>query len=154
MTLSTNAKEAVLASLTDEAFILLMEIDHPTLTQPIRVARNFENIVSNGETFVGGWFKCGLPSDNDRNDAVEIEVDNVDRAIVDALRAADTAPTVNLMIVMASSPDTIEFGPVEMTMRDGTYDALKVRGSIIFEELFAEPFPGGSFTPASHPGLF
>jgi hypothetical protein len=100
-------------------------------------------------------FDIDLPGqDQDNVPQVKLEIDNVDRIIVDAIRAISTAATVDIEVVLASSPNTIEVGPITMTMRNIEYDALKVRATLVFEELFTEPYPGDSFTPASHPGLF
>ncbi len=155
MPVSPRAIEAANASVTDEVWLVLLTIRHPSLSEPIRVVNNFKDIVSQGRTFVGCWFTIELPSDTPgERPSVFIEVDNVDRAQVDALRRADTPPKVDIEVVLASQPDVIEHGPMTMTLREATYDVLKIRGRLEFEELFSEPYPGDSITPLSHPSLF
>lgn len=62
--------------------------------------------------------------------------------------------TVDLSVVLASSPSTIEAGPYRFTLRDVMYDAAIVEGTMRFEDVLNEPYPADSFTPARFPGLF
>lgn len=151
---SGPAIAAANAEFTEEAWLVLIKIEHPSIVTPIRVANNPVDIVSNGSTFLAGAFQLTLPDDSESVPVVTLEIDNVDRAIVDAARSIATPPTCTIYVVLGSSPDTIEAGPFVMTMSDVNYDALKVSATLIYEDLLNEPFPGKSFNPALYPGLF
>lgn len=155
MTVSPTATQALLAPTTDEAFLFLCQINHSSLTEPIRVVNNWEDCVSNGDTYIKFSFRVTLPDDSaDNMPRPTLEIDNVDRAIYDAVRAMDSPATVSISIVMASTPDVIEMGPLVFTMRRVESDATTVKGELALEELWAEPFPGDSFNPSNYPGLF
>ncbi|MBE0598443.1 MAG: DUF1833 family protein, partial [Desulfuromonadales bacterium] len=100
-------------------------------------------------------FDIALPADrDDQISKVTLTIDNVDRAIVRAVRELASAPTVTLEIVLASSPDVVEAGPFEFTLQDAGYDALTVSGTLGYEDILNEPFPAGAFVPAAFPGMF
>lgn len=146
---------AVYRQETDEAFILLLTIDHPNLATAVRVCLNSQNITSRGNEYVAYPFEIDLPSDDpEQPSRVTLTIDNVDRSIVTAIRQLEGPPTVDLEVIMASTPDTVEAGPFSFTLRNANYDILSVEGELAFEDLLNEPFPAESFTPATHPGLF
>jgi hypothetical protein len=139
---------------TAEVWLALLEITHPQLTTPIRVVNNTEDVVSNGVTYLKTAFRIKLPDDSDALPSVQIEIDNVDRAVTDAARSINSPPTVTLLVVLASTPDVYEAGPFTFTMTDVNYSAETINGTMIFEDILNEPFPGESFDPARFPGLF
>ena len=153
--LSSTFLEAIYSQETSEVFLLLLEIDHDDLSGPIRVANNYANVTSSGNTYVGFPFELSLPADfEDQLPAITLTICNVDRQVVDAVRTIDGPATADLSVVLASDPDTIEIGPLSLTLREVSYDALTVSGSLQPEDLLNEPFPGDIFSPGNYPGLF
>jgi len=154
-TLSAAARNAIFASQTAEAFLVLLTLDHPTWGAPVRVTSDAVDTASRGYTYKPFPFLVSLPEERDDALArVRLTIDNVDRSIIAALRPLTSPPTVTLEVVLASSPDTLEAGPFDFTLRNVEYDALTITGDLMFEDVLNEPFPAGSFTPASYPGLF
>lgn len=154
--ISSTARRAIFAQQTGEAFILLLVISHPELAEPIRVCANTEDIESNGHTFQRFPFELAMPPENeDAPPTVQLRIANADRQIVQAVRSlSGEAMSVELSIVLASSPDTVEAGPFDFTLRDVSYDAAVVEGTLMFEDVLNEPFPADAFTPSRFPGLF
>lgn len=151
---SAAAKRAMFAQETEEAFLMLLTLDHDDLAVPIRVVNNSVDIPSRGENFIAFPFVVDLPSDGDDGvSQVTLQIDNVDREIVDSLRAISTAPTVTLEVVMGSTPDVVEAGPFDMTLVEADYDILVVRGLLVFEDILNEPYPAERFTPDKYPAL-
>jgi len=160
MTMSSAAVAASLAQETGEAWITLLSIAHPDLaTMPeiggtIRFAHHPVDIVSRGATYRAAYFEVSLPDDAEEVPRVTLRVENVDRLIADALRAIASAPTVTLEVVLGSTPDVIEAGPYELTLRRVDVDAVFVEGELVYDDMLNEPYPGDSFTPDKYPGLF
>ncbi|MDH3997702.1 MAG: DUF1833 domain-containing protein [Desulfuromonadales bacterium] len=153
--LSLTAREAIYAQQTDQVFLLLLTIDHADLTTPIRVANNNEAIVSRGDNYVAYPFQINLPPDRDEQiSQVTLSIDNVDRQIVQAVRSLGSSPSVSLEVILASDPNYVEAGPFDFSLKSVDYDALTVSGTLGFEDLLNEPFPGDTFSPAEFPGLF
>jgi len=162
--LSNAAKAAIFAQQTDEAFITLVTINHPTFTAPVRVASDpyellpdagVRGVVSRGEEYLFLPFTIELPAQDDSGAAkARISVDNISREIVAAVRRANSALTITIEIVLASDPDTPEVSIEDFRLDRVTYDALTVSGDISVEYFDLEPFPARRFTPSDFPGLF
>lgn len=86
---------------------------------------------------------------------VQLSICNVDRSIVNAVRSVSGEPiTVTMSIVLASSPDVIEAGPITFVMLDVEYDAGAVTGTLAFEgDVLNQAYPSETFNPSDYPGL-
>lgn len=162
--LSPAAKAAVYAQNTSEAFIMLLTVDHPDFTDPIRITADpFEilpdlgvlGVVSRGNEFVYLPFMITLPTQDDTNiSRAKISIDNVSREIVAAVRQATSAVNITVEIVLASDVDTVEVTAADFKLERVQYDVLSVTGDISVEYFDLEPMPAGRFTPSQFPGLF
>jgi hypothetical protein len=149
---------AVNAQETDEAFIVLVTIDHPDLPEPVYLNNSGANVVSRTLTFLACPFQPTLAEDSDDGPPVaKLIIDNIDRGLVATVReaaAGGVAPVVTLELVKASAPDLVEAEFTDFEMRDITYNALTIEATLTLESLFKEPACGYSFTPTYFPGLF
>ena len=154
--LSQTAREAGFAAQTDEVFVVLLRLSHPDLIEPIRVCSDVAYIEHSGETYQSFPFNASFPDDTEEAlPRVVLEIAAADRSVVAAIRALSGGPMiVELAVVLASSPDTIEAGWYSFTMREAEYDAEFIRGELRFEDVLNEPYPGDLFTPSLFPGLF
>lgn len=152
---SAELKQAVYAQETTQEFIVLIALSHPDLAAPIRVNSSGVDVVSNGETFIAYPFEVVLPDDvDDRPPRAKLRIDNISREIVLAIRTISFAPLVNIQIVMATSPNTIEAEFLDFRLSNITYDQVTVEGDLTLEEFIGEPYPARVFSPADFPGLF
>jgi|SRR6185369_14808919 len=153
--LSTAAKQAIYAQETGEAFLMLLTISHAALSPSLRFVNNTVDVTSRGNAYLGWPFQLALPAEfDDQLPVVQLQIDNVDRRIMEGVRALTTAPAVTLEVVLASSPDTVEAGPFSFSLKSAEYDALVVVGVLAFEDVLNEPYPQHTFTPGKFPGLF
>lgn len=153
--LSTTALAALYAQETGEALLVLLELSHPTLATPIRAVNNHAAVTSNGDEYLAYPFEATLAGEEeDKAPAARIRIDNVDRSIVRAIREITGEPlTAKLSVILASSPDAIEVGPLAFKIRTVDYDAQAVEGDLTLEDVLNEPCPAHRFTPADFPGL-
>jgi hypothetical protein len=154
--LSTLAKQAVFAQETGEVFLLLLTISHASLSTPIRVVADMQDVVSRGDTFTALPFGFVLPAEReDQIPRCRLWIDNVDREIVTAIRnATGSAPTLLAEIVLRAQPDTVEASFDGYTLRDADYDVVQVSGDLSLEDPLNEPYPADSFTPNLFPAVF
>lgn len=154
--LSPAAVRALTAQETGEIFLLCVTITHDHLPAPLCFVNNTEDIVRNGTTFYGWPFEVALP--DEREDAlpmVQLRIDNIDRRIMEGIRALTTAPSVMVEVVLASALDAPpEAGPADFSLRGIEYDALTITGTLAPPDVLNEPAMMWSFTPANFPGLF
>ncbi len=143
---------------TGEAWLILLTIDHASLQNPIRVGSDAVATISRGKTFISFPFDLALPHEApDELPRARIRIDNVDRRIVEALRlAAGSAegPSVQMEIVRAADPDTVEGSWPDFLLVNATYDVLVVSGELKLDVLEREPYPADSYTPSTAPGVF
>lgn len=153
--LSSTLRSAVYNQETGEVFLILLEIDHDDLDDPLRFVDNTEDVTSNGDTYTAYPFLIDIPADDsDRLPSVQLSIDNIDRSILEALRGIDSPPTVNLSVILNSDPDTVELGPLEFTLKNIEYNAFVITGELSYEDILSEGFPKDSFSPENFPGLY
>jgi hypothetical protein len=149
---------AINAQETDEAFIVLVTIEHPDLPAPEYLNNSGANIVSRGNIFLACNFQPTLSDDSDdQPPQAKLVIDNIDRRLVAALReaaAGGVAPVVILEVVKASAPDAVEMALTDFEMREITYNSLTIESTLTLESLFKEPACGYSFSPTYFSGLF
>ena len=157
-TLTSTSVREIFRQQTGEAWLVLLTIDHASLTTPIRVGSDAVDTVSRGNTYIAFPFRLVLPNEApDELPRARIQIDNVDRQIVEALRlSAGTAqgPSVLMEIVRADDPDTVEGSWPDFRLDNATFDALLVSGDLKMDILEREPYPADSYTPATAPGVF
>ena len=142
-------KESAYAPETDDVWLLLVVLEHPDLTDPIRVANNLEDVVSNGETFTACPFDFTLPSSlEDSSPRARIRLPNVSKEVIKAVREIDSPASISFMIVLGENPDLVEFEYRGMTLTEVTADAGTISGDVGFEDIRLEPFPSHGFNPS------
>ena len=152
---SNSFKSAAFGQETDEVFLVLLEIDHTDLDEPIRVTSDGVQTVSNGNTFVAYPFELSLPSNPETGiSQAQLTIDNISQDIIVSIRNITTPPTVVIQVVLASAPNDVEAEFSGFELKNVSYDALTITGTLTIESFMNEPYPGGSFLPSTFPGLF
>lgn len=164
---------AAFAPETGAMLFFMVTIDHADLSSPIRVVNNNENIDFGGYEYIGYPFELTLPNDIEDQDVIgHLVIDNVSQEIAQAIRSISSAPTVSITLIRYDgdietwtdetlfgdgtgwSPSTVGATLPTFLLRDVSWDAQTVTGSLVAESLVRAPFPPGRFTPGNFPGLF
>jgi len=152
---SLLARQALHASATADAFLILLTLSHPDMPAPLRVTSDAKDTISRGTVFTAFPFALTLPDDvENQSPEARLTIDNIDRQIVQTLRSLAAAPNVLIEIVRAATPDVIEARFQDFRLTNVTYDSQVVTGNLNIEDFTTEPFPAGTFTPGYFPGLF
>jgi hypothetical protein len=156
---------------SSEVYAWLLQITHSGLSAPIYAVyhevdpASFDPdnpasnaVTSNGQDYAFYPFTFVRPAANeDLAATAQLRIENVDRRIVQELRAArasDSTPAqLRVAKVKLSDPDTEEevYDGFELSMVD--YDALAVTGALSVPDLSREPYPWQRFSPQNFPGL-
>lgn len=100
---SSISRAAFFAPETEQVFLALLTIDHANLEDPIRVVNNNVSVISRGDEYVGYPFKIDLPGESGEElSHVKLQIDNVHRDIVYAIRTIPTSPSISLEIMRAT----------------------------------------------------
>ena len=153
---SLPALQAMMAQETAEVFIPLLLIEHADLDASILLAYNTEPVVRTDGTYLPYPFKINLPPQSDDEiPEVSLTVDNTDLAVNNKIRTLVGQPDVTFMVVLASSPNTVEAGPFRMKLANATGTAETITGTLGQEgDIFSQQVPGQQYLPTNSPELF
>ncbi|MBT6048968.1 MAG: DUF1833 family protein [Candidatus Scalindua sp.] len=154
MAVTTTTKQQAFLPETSEVYLVLLTISQADVTT-LRVVNNNEDVTSNGNVFTGFPFEIQLPDQReDSPPNAQLTIDNTSREIAQAIRNMTSPATILIEVIRAADPDTIEKTYAVFTLRNVEWDATRVTGDLILEDVEREPFPAGQFSPAEFPGLF
>lgn len=155
-TFSNNAKNSLIQLMTDEVWLALLHLKVD--------AQNFyvvwptdSPVTSNGQDYAPYPFDLILPVESlEANESAQITIDNVDLSLVSALRSAVQPLQFNLKLVLASTPNVIEFELADLMSDTIQFDASKISATLAVNDVWNQKFPsrGGQYDPAQFPGLF
>jgi hypothetical protein len=156
VSLSSTFVNAINAPRTDEAFLVLLTIDHPDLASPLRLTTDGVDTTSNGNTFVPFPFDIALPRQDDETSGAlaRLTIDNADRRVTEALRSVNSAPQVDLEVVLASDPDTVEATWPTFQLTNARVTLETVEGDLVLEIYDQTAFPSARMDPENFPGIF
>jgi len=162
--LSSNFIASANSRTVSEIYIVLITFEHADLAAPLRFASDNKDelptagvrgILSNSNEYIFCPFRAVFPAETDQGiSAAKLEVDNVDRSAVQAIRSVSSAITVTMQVVLASDPDTVETTVTNLKLKNTKYNALIVSGDIAIKYFEDEPCPALRFTPSQFPGIF
>lgn len=152
---SATFRAAAYARETSQVFLTLLVIDHADLATPIRVVNNNTSVMSGGYTYTPFPFRVDFPQDSpDELPSVQLQIDNVSRDITVAIRTITGRPSATLYVVLASSPDTIDYGPVVCSITNVSVTDTLITAAMGGEDMLNTRYPKDLITPQTLPGLF
>lgn len=160
---SPTFRSALLAEESDQEIVCLLTIEHPNLTEPIRVTPNpvtkFDDeifgIDSRGDRFIFLPFDFTLPAQNDgAAPSVRLQIENISREITLAFKKITSPATAKVELVLANYPDVVEMSFEDLILRGGEGDVLYVIAEVTADDVTRERYPADSFTPSLYPGVF
>lgn len=156
--MSNQLSQELLAQLyaqeSDDPFLMLVTLSHGSFST-IRLVNNTQDIVSNGNTFTAFPMLITLPKDDGETVRdVQIDFDNVSLELIDELRSITTAVDVNIDLVLASNPDTVQMTISDLKLRSISYDKQRVRARLMMDNFLAQEMDAETYGPTNYPGLF
>lgn len=140
---------------TGESALLLLELTHPTLVEPVRFVLNTKPVTHQGGQYEPMYFECSLPEQMpDKVGGMKLRVDGVDRVMIEKLRNFQSPPMVKMKIIGTGEPDVVEVETAELAWRIVTYGTHWLEGELEAPAVFNLNFPADYFSPAVAPGLF
>tara|TARA_B100002049_G_C16076204_1_gene375095 strand:- start:1364 stop:1825 length:462 start_codon:yes stop_codon:yes gene_type:complete len=122
--------------------------------EPIYLAENDEDVISRGNVYKASYFQLTPPKrDGDELPASQITLSNVDRSLVEAIRASEEIEIIRELVAW-SRPDVVEDGPYHFTLNEVQYDETLINGALGFENILDDPFPELTYNPADTPAVF
>jgi hypothetical protein len=143
------------ASSTNAAWFFLLSITPASGDEVIHLVNNNEPVVSNGITYIPYPFNLTLPLDTgDKIPTITLTIDNVDQLLVDAIRELEVAPSIRVQLITSVFPDLVEKDLDFLKLRNVTYDAMSITGTLEVASVWARKFPSEQVDPVHFPALF
>jgi hypothetical protein len=74
--------------------------------------------------------------------------------MVDLLRRITSPLKVQVQLVLASQPNIIEMQLDDLVLREATWDASKIQGTLVSEDPLNQSFPSHLYEPRTFQGIF
>jgi Domain of unknown function (DUF1833) len=124
------------------AWLVLLTINHPSLTTPLRFTSDAKPTISNSQTYQSFPFEITLPDDVEgRAPQAHLRIDNTSQEVIAILRGLTTPPTVTMQIVRSAAPNVVEREWGGLEWRASTYDVGFITGTLTVDDLATEEFP-------------
>lgn len=152
----------------EEQIIVLLEITHPEIAEPIRVANDVVSYYWDGHTYYGFPFEFEMLVDSNLVPRGQLRVQNVDQRMSEAILRLTSPPELSIL-VFAGSDFTEELSenrrlPVSadvepeyeahhLVFGDISVDAMAITGEVISFDMSNEPWPAIRSTADRLPGL-
>jgi hypothetical protein len=154
--MTDDAKKELVKDETAAVFLSLLKLEAEGI-EPLFFVDNSEKITSSGIEYLPCGFRCVLPVQNDDGTSkpCRIEIDNVDRRIVEIVEQTVTIPiTLTVSVIMAQNPDIIETGPLRFILRNVSVTKETVSAELYDFYIYDRNLPGIRYSPLDFPGLF
>lgn len=153
--ISAPALASANASSTDEVWLAMVRLNHPSWDEPVRLVRNTVPIDHQGETYSPFPFDVALPDEEAEQLAVVNWVAlNASNELVELFRSISGPIEGRIFLVLARTPDLIEVGPLDLELRAFEYDANTLKGTMVIEPILDAVFGAMSMDNVNAPGLF
>lgn len=155
-TYSMMARRQLHTTCSDDPPLVLLEITHPNLPDPVRVVGDTQDLISNGQVYAAMGFRVRLPDEvQGQQPRAELAVDNVGRELMRWVEqsAGGRNARVRLMQVLRSHPDNIEW-EISMYLNNLRATATEVSGELGFPRLLDVPAVQMRADPQTMPGIF
>ena len=163
--------------------VTLLEIDHTSWANPVRITNNELPLFYNSatETATEWWpsetrtpsesaypsdapdlyaavsFKFEPPGTTEDGSITQarITISNVDQSLTAAIRALSSPPSIKAIAVYWPNTGTTEaVASWDFILRKATGNAQNITGEIVFEDRLQNEYPAHSVTPDLFPGAF
>lgn len=149
-----------------DAILAFVLVEHPALTEPMRVVADTMDYLRDGHLWQGVLFGFTLPSDGAEAPACSLTIPNVDGRVGRALRQLTDGAQVTLEICSSADFDlTLDpreplgavspvIPPTKWELVDVSCTKAELSGRLMIRDFSQEPFPNVFATQDRLPALF
>lgn len=155
-TYTSAGRRNLLATSADEPFLVLLEITHPDLDEPVRVVNDTVNITARGNEYIACPFQITLPDDvAEQVPKATLSVDNIGRELTQWLEYSRGGKGAKCRIIqcLRSDPDVFEYD-MTLDMTSMSIDNQQVTSDLGFQNTLMLPAVAVRYDPKTTPGAF
>ncbi len=153
---SARFRQAAQAVSAAELPLVLLEISHALLAEPMRLVNDVQDVVSNGQNYVATSFNFVWPDDMDKQTPrAQLSIANT-RGDVGAFferTHGGRGALLTVLQIMRSMPDFVEDRLV-LDLKNVQVTTQTVSGQLGYDDVLNRPGTPATYRPESAPGLF
>lgn len=153
---SARFRQAAQAVSAAELPLVLLEISHALLAEPMRLVNDVQDVVSNGQNYVATSFNFVWPDDMDKQTPrAQLSIANT-RGDVGAFferTHGGRGALLTVLHIMRSMPDFVEDRLV-LDLKNVQVTTQTVSGQLGYDDVLNRPGTPATYRPESAPGLF
>lgn len=154
--LSAAARQNLNATSADEPLLMLLEITHAQLAEPVRVVNDVQDITVEGNLYQACAFQLSLPEESDgRVPQAQLSIDNVGRELMQWLEASagGAGSQCRVLQLLRSQPDVIEYD-ITLDMDGIVATQMLVTATLGYVDFLNQQAVAISYRPETAPGVF
>jgi hypothetical protein len=152
---SDNLLDSLTSEETSEVYTTLVTVKDNEGTVLARFTDDSVDTTYAGSNFVAYPFSISLPDNQEgRETTAQLTLTNVDRQLIEAVRASTGFLYATLRVVLASDTSIVMVYYPDMEMRRLTYNTDILSGELTYESFLNEPYPKDLMVARHFPGLF
>lgn len=139
-----------------EVPLVLLEIAHALLAEPMRIVNDVQDVISNGQRYTAGSFRFVWPDDQDKQTPrAQLQIGNT-RGEVGALferTHGARGAVLTVTQILRSAPDFVEDRLV-LDLSNVEVTASVVTGQLGYDDVLNRPGTPYTYRPETAPGIF
>ena len=153
--LSPELIAQLFAQESDDPFVALVTLSHPSFSDDIRLVNNTVLVQSRGQIFKPFPMRIRFPvDDGETAREFSIDFDNVSLELIAGIRTVTDPIGVKIELVLASRPDVVEIVQDELKIATITYNKNLISAKIILDNFLNTEMTSERYSPTNYPGLF
>ena len=154
-TLSNELLGQLFAQNSDDPFLVLVTLTHPSFAAPIYLVNNTRDIISRGNTYRAFPMKVRLPVDDGETARdFTMEFDNASLELIEEIRSVTTQIGVKVEMILASIPDVVQMEQADLAINSLTYNASKIIARVVLDSFLNVEITSEKYGPGNFPGIF
>lgn len=136
--------------------VILLELAHALLPEPMRFVNDNLDVVSRGQLYVASYFNFIWPDDQDgRTPAAALSIGNLSGGVGAFFERTHggRGATVTALQIMRGAPDFIE-DELVLDLRNIEVMVQAVNGQLGYDDILNKSAVGYTYRPETAPGLF
>lgn len=153
---SARFRQAAQAVSAPELPVILIEISHVLLAEPLRFVNDVQDVMSNGQNYVATRVNFVWPDDQDKQTPhAQLQIANVrgDLGAFFERTHGGRGAVLTVLQIMRSVPDYIEDRLV-LDLKNVEVTTQVVNGQLGYDDVLNRPGTPCTYRPESAPGLF
>lgn len=152
--LSNQLLTQIFSQNSNDPFLVLFTLTHDDFGV-IRLVNNRTDITSRGNVYTAFGASIGLPTDDGETvREVTMELDNVSLELIQALREVTTPIDVQIEMILASIPDSVQMSLEELQISTISYNKQTISARLMMDGFLSTSIPSENYDPSNFPGIF